>query len=85
MARVLADNCNEAKDPWKIVVPMGGFSAFDGEKGPLPDPEARQRFLQTLKKTLKDPSMLRVMTSHVNDPEFADAVIDATDQVLKLA
>ena len=84
LAQVLADNCNEAKGPWRILVPMGGFSAFDSATGPLPAPESRQRFMNTLKGRLKDPSMLRVMSCHINDPEFADAVIDAADDVMVL-
>ena len=85
LAQLLADNCNEAKGPWRILVPMGGFSAFDSEKGPLPDPEGRQRFLNKLQGALIDRSMLQVMDCHINDPEFADAVIAAAIQVMELA
>jgi len=85
VARILANNCNEAKGPWTILVPMGGFSAFDSDGGPLPDPKARQQFVQNLEETLKERSLLQVMPCHINDPEFADAITGAIGRVMQLA
>ena len=81
LAQVLAENGNDATGPWRILVPMEGFSAFDSEKGPLPDPEARRRFLAKLRETIADPSVLQVLSCHINDPEFAEAVITAAEQI----
>jgi uncharacterized protein (UPF0261 family) len=85
LAQILATNCNEAKGPWIILVPMGGFSAFDSDGGPMPDPEARHRFVEKLEASLKDRSLLQVFPCHINDPAFADAVTVAITRVMQLA
>jgi uncharacterized protein (UPF0261 family) len=55
---------------------MNGFSAFDHKQGPLHDPEAPDIFLKTLEKNLGDKSCLRALPFYINDPEFAQAIID---------
>jgi len=85
IAQILANNCNEAKGPWQILVPMGGFSAFDSDGGPLPDPAARQRFIHKLEHSLKDRSLLTVLPCHVNDPDFAAGITAAVGRVMRLA
>jgi len=84
LAQILANNCNEAKGPWMILVPMGGFSAFDSDGGPMPDPKARQQFVKKLEASLKDSSLLQVLPCHINDPEFADAITRAISRVMQL-
>ena len=81
LAAVIAAHVNAAEGPWRILVPMGGFSAFDSPAGPMPDAAARQRFLDTLAGALQNTAGLREMPCHVNEPVFADAVFDALEQV----
>lgn len=80
LARVIADTCNRAKGTWSIMVPMGGFSAFDNDGGPMPDPEARQYFTDALQQRLEDNSSVQILPYHINDPEFAQAVIQVVER-----
>ena len=76
MAEIIAGLCNNAKGHVKIFVPMNGFSAFDHMQGPLHDPEAPEIFKSTLEKNLNDTSCLNALPYHINDSEFAQAIID---------
>ena len=75
LAQVIADLCNAAKGPWSILVPLKGLSAFDAEQGPLYDPKALQIFSEALKRKLNTTSFLHLVPYHINDLEFAQAVI----------
>jgi uncharacterized protein (UPF0261 family) len=76
LAQTIAELCNNAKGPAKILVPMNGFSAFDHKDGPLHDPEAPGIFIKKLEKNLDDKSRLNALPFYINDPEFAQALID---------
>ena len=76
LAQAIADLCNNAKGPVKILVPMNGFSAFDHKGGPLHDPRAPRVFINALEENLEDKSCLEALPFYINDPEFADAIIE---------
>ncbi len=75
LAGVVADMCNKARGPWAILVPLKGLSAFDSEQGPLHDPEGPRFFSDALKQRLERPSLVHDLPHHINDPEFASAII----------
>ena len=76
LAQAIAGLCNSAKGAVKILVPMHGFSAFDHKDGPLHDPEAPEIFVKALEKKLDGRSCLKTLPLYINDPEFAQAIID---------
>ena len=80
LARAFARLCNAAKGPLNVFIPMGGFSAFDRIDGPLYDPEGPGLFAEVVQQTLHDPSGLRLLPCHINDPEFSEALIQALKQ-----
>ncbi|HBF42412.1 MAG TPA: UPF0261 family protein [Desulfobacteraceae bacterium] len=80
LAKVIANLCNETRGPCAVFVPMGGFSAFDSKEGPLYDPIAPELFAAALKKALKTESSLHLLPYHINDPEFAAALIQALEK-----
>jgi len=82
LAEEIAGRVNDADGATAILIPMEGFSAFDSEKGPLPDSGARQKFARTLQNNLVDPAGLQVLPHHINDPEFSRAVLRALDTIL---
>jgi uncharacterized protein (UPF0261 family) len=75
LAKFLAALCRDATGPLVILVPLGGFSAFDRKGGPLHDPEAPTLFSDTLRKELRGDISLHSLPYHINDEEFALAVI----------
>jgi uncharacterized protein (UPF0261 family) len=81
LAETIAGLCNKAGGPMKILVPMNGFSAFDHKEGPLHDPEAPEIFIKILEKSLDDKSCLNALPFYINDPEFAQAIIDISYHV----
>ncbi len=74
--------CNEARGPLAIIVPLGGFSAFDRQGGPFWDPEAPKFFAETLKKNLQPRIQLHLLPNHINDPEFSEFLLKALDHLL---
>jgi uncharacterized protein (UPF0261 family) len=83
MAAILADRCNAAKGPLVILIPLGGFSAFDHPQGPFYDPQAPEIFAKTLKKKLGKGIPLHILSFHINDPEFAQALIQAFETLVR--
>jgi uncharacterized protein (UPF0261 family) len=82
IAGQIADFCNAARGPYALLIPMGGFSAFDSAEGPLHDPEAPERFVGSLKTRLSDASRMRTVPCHINDSEFSAAVLDVLQDLL---
>jgi uncharacterized protein (UPF0261 family) len=76
LAGVVAELANDARGPLAILVPMAGFSAFDAPDGPLADPKAPALFAEVLKKKLAARISLKLLPRHINDPEFARAIVD---------
>ncbi len=76
----IAELCKRAKGPVSVLIPMGGFSAFDSPGGPLESPEIRKVFTQALHADL--PPGIRCVESqaHINDPEFAASILEAMDR-----
>jgi len=82
MAAILAERCNAASGPVVILIPQGGFSAFDRPGGPFYEPETPRIFIQAFKKSLKERIPLHILPFHINDPEFAEALIQAFETLV---
>jgi uncharacterized protein (UPF0261 family) len=83
LAKIIAEPCKRSRGPWKILVPMNGFSAFDHPDGPLYDPAAPQRFVAVLEENLDNRENLQILPYHINDPEFSSAVLEALEEIIK--
>jgi uncharacterized protein (UPF0261 family) len=83
LSQIIANWCNEAHGPVKILIPMGGFSAFDSQEGPLYDPEAPQLFAKAFQERLSAHINVNLLPCHINDPDFAGAILQAIDQLMK--
>lgn len=83
MGRALGDICREATGPAAVVVPAKGFSVVDRENGPLHDPDGASVFVKALKEAFPEKIPLKILPCHINDPEFADAVISAFSLMLQ--
>ncbi len=71
----MGDKLNRAKGPVAVVLPLGGFSAYDVPGGPFFDPEADEAFATALKATLRTDIPVVQVNAHINDPPFAQAVL----------
>jgi uncharacterized protein (UPF0261 family) len=71
-----AELCTIAKGPVAVLIPMGGFSAFDSPGGPLESPEIRKVFSQTMRTQLPEGIECQEYPHHINDPEFSKSIFD---------
>jgi uncharacterized protein (UPF0261 family) len=83
LAGAVADLADQAKGPLAILVPVAGFSAFDRADGPLPDPKAPVLFADVLKKKLAARIPLKLLPHHINDPEFARAIVETLSELFE--
>lgn len=83
LGKIIAEICNSARGPFRILIPMGGFSAFDAKDGPLHDPEGPKGFADALRRHLDEKIESVLLPYDINDPEFAGAVIGVLERMEK--
>jgi uncharacterized protein (UPF0261 family) len=96
LGQVFAQKINQAKGPSLVLIPLGGFSAYDSPKGPGTInlqggqgshswfwPEADRAFYQALKENL-DASRVRYheLSMHINEPSFAEMAVQELDKMI---
>ncbi len=84
LADWMSDTCRKAQGKVMVLVPTGGFSAFDAPNGPLANPDARQTFQDRLQVSLPRDVPCSFSTYHINDAEFAIEVLDCVDNILDM-
>jgi uncharacterized protein (UPF0261 family) len=85
IARFLARKLNACGGPVRFLLPTGGVSALDAPGQAFWDPEADEALFATLEAEVAQTDQRRVvrLPHHVNDPEFADALVSAWQEVQK--
>ncbi len=83
VARTIADKVNEAKGPVKFLIPLRGWSSFDGEGRPLDDPQANRAFVAELRRHLGQDIEIREIDAWIEDPDFALALVTALDEMMR--
>jgi uncharacterized protein (UPF0261 family) len=81
LARILAD----AQGPVHFYIPLRGFSSHDSPTGRIYEPELPPRFAEYCKRTFPANVKLKVLDAHINDPAFADAMVDAVRNLTRPA
>ena len=85
LANIMAERINAAKGPLRVLIPLEGFSehtkrhAHDLEgkdRGPWKRLDDYRLFADLLKSQVKS-AAIDELPLHVNDPQFADACVDA--------
>jgi uncharacterized protein (UPF0261 family) len=66
----------DAKGPVSFFVPLTGFSHHDSPEGHLHDPAMCPVFLEALKEALPKSVVAREFNCHINDTQFADAIVE---------
>ncbi len=80
LGKHLAQLCSTSKGDYRLLVPAKGFSAFDSDGGPLWNPEGRRIFLDHLTKNISG-SQVKILDFHINDPEFAQAILESIKEM----
>lgn len=83
LGRRIARKLSAAKGPTALFVPLKGVSMIDAEGQPFWDPEADQALFEELRKGVGDNVELIELDMHVNDPEFARAMVAKLDEFMK--
>lgn len=77
VARVFIEKLNRARGPVKIVIPGRGWSSLDVPGNPTFDPLEDMIFVEELKAGLEKNILVSVVDANMEEPAFADAVVDS--------
>jgi uncharacterized protein (UPF0261 family) len=83
VAKAVAEKLNRARGPVKFLIPVRGWSSLSVKEQPLYDPDADRVFVEELRKQLKPEIEVRELDVHLNTPEFAMAVVEAFEAMMK--
>ena len=83
LGRRIATKLSAASGPVALFVPLRGVSMIDAEGGPFWDPDADAALFEALRSGLDRRVELHELDLHVNDPEFATAMVEKLDDYMK--
>ena len=75
-ADVIAERLNKAKGPFKVLIPLKGWSSIDMEGRACYDPVADAAFVKELKEKLIRKEAIEEVALHLYTPEFARKLVD---------
>jgi uncharacterized protein (UPF0261 family) len=83
IARFIAEKLNRMKGEVRFLLPMKGVSALDQEGKPFFDRAADEALFTTLEANFTPSSKHKLikLPHHINDPEFAKAVVEAFREI----
>jgi len=86
LGKIIADKLNKTTGPTALYVPLKGVSAIDVEGMPFYDPEADKALFGALRANLDRSKVdLVELDMAINDPAFADAMVDRLISMLPKA
>jgi uncharacterized protein (UPF0261 family) len=83
-ARWIAAKLNRSTAPLVVLIPEKGVSAIDAPGQPFHDPEADRALFEELEAAVEQTParQVRRLPYHINDPEFARALVEAFHEVV---
>lgn len=81
LAGVLADKLRAAAGPVALLLPTKGFSVFDSPGKPFFDLAIDRVFIEAVKKMAPKGIRVKEVPAHVNDPLFAEEVLQAFREI----
>jgi uncharacterized protein (UPF0261 family) len=84
IAGVYASKLNRAVGPTKFLIPKRGWLSIEKEGSEFYYPQGIQAFVDGLKQSLKPEIELIEVDANIEDPIFAQAVVDAFEEVVRL-
>jgi uncharacterized protein (UPF0261 family) len=82
LGRILANKLNQAKGPVALFIPLRGVSMIATEGGVFYDPEADRQLIEQVKSGLQSHVELHELDMDINDPRFAQAMVQRLDELL---
>ncbi len=81
----IANKLNQTSGPVRFFLPLGGVSMIDAPDMPFHDPEANATLFAAIENTFEETDNHKLAKSdhHLNDPEFAEALVDAFREVME--
>jgi uncharacterized protein (UPF0261 family) len=83
LGRIIAGKLSDAQGPVALFIPLRGVSAIDVEDGPFYDPAADRALFGALRDNLGPNVELHELDHAINDPEFAQAMVDKLVEFLR--
>jgi len=84
IASIYAEKLNKAVGPTKFLIPKRGWLALEKEGSDFYNPQSIQAFVDGLKEKLKAEIEVREVDANIDDPVFAQAVVAAFEEVMRL-
>jgi uncharacterized protein (UPF0261 family) len=84
MASIYAEKLNKAVGPTKFLIPKRGWISIEKEGSNFFDPQNIQAFVDKLKEKLKAEIEVREVDANIDDPIFAQAIVNAFEEVMRL-
>jgi len=81
LGEIFASKVSAASGPAAVLLPLEGLSAVDAPGQPYWDEEADTALFDAIRAGLREGIRLREVDANINDPEFADAVVEEFDRV----
>jgi uncharacterized protein (UPF0261 family) len=78
-AETIAAKLMKAKGPTAFIMPTKGIDEWDKEGGPFQDDAGLAAFADTIRESVGPPVDLLELDAHINDKEFASAVLGIFD------
>lgn len=72
----IAEQLNAATGPVVVLLPLRGVSMIDAVGQPFHDPEANGELFSALKRHATSSIEVREVDAHINDPQFAEALVE---------
>ena len=77
IGRFIVDKLNRMEGPVRFLIPEGGLSGLDRPGGPFWDPAANRALFDVIASNFRAGTNKKLLKlpHHINDPEFADALV----------
>ncbi len=82
LGMIIAEKLNQSDSATAVVVPLGGFSAYDAPSGPFHDPKADNAFIRTLKTNLSPKIACLEIDGHINSEDFCKSAAEVLIKML---
>lgn len=79
VAESIAEKLMQARGPTTFIMPLGGIDEWDKPGGPFHDDDGLAAIAATMREKLTPPVNLVEIDAHINDREFATAVLEVFD------